>query len=90
MIIKLLLDLLLSLLEIVFSWVNLPTFPDSFSSAITDLFYYIESGIGIVWLFIDRNIVLIVIPMVIVLDNFDKLYSMVMWILKKIPFLGVK
>lgn len=42
------------------------------------------------WLIVPRELVLVVVPVILVLSNFDKLYTVIMWILRKIPFLGIK
>lgn len=89
MILKLLFELVLSLLEIVFSWVSFPQMPTIVITYKDMLFDYIEQGLGFVWLFIPRGIVWILLPIVLVLENFDKLYKVIMWILRKIPFLNM-
>ena len=41
-------------------------------------------------LFVDLNTVKIVLPIVLVLIEFEHIYDFVMWLLRKIPFLGIK
>ena len=36
------------------------------------------------------NLVKILLPLVVVLVNFDEVWSMIMFVLRKIPFLGIK
>ncbi len=90
MIIKGLFSLIISLLNIVFGWVNFPDMPSAVDEAFTTLLSYMSAGMGFVWLIVPRDLVLVVVPVVLVLSNFDKLYSVVMWVLKKIPFLGIE
>lgn len=90
MIIKSLFSLIISLLDIVFGWVNFPPMPSVIDEAFTTLLSYMEMGIGFVWLIVPREMVLAVVPVILVLSNFDKLYTVVMWVLRKIPFLGIK
>lgn len=90
MIIKGLFSLIISLLNIVFGWVNFPAMPSAVDEAFSTLLSYMSAGIGFVWLIVPRDLVLVVVPVVLVLSNFDKLYSVVMWVLKKIPFLGIE
>lgn len=90
MIIKGLFSLIISLLNIVFGWVNLPQMPDAVDAAFDSLLAYMQAGIGFVWLIVPRDLVLVVVPVILILSNFDKLYSVVMWVLKKIPFLGIE
>ena len=89
MILKLLFELVLGLLRIVFSWVSFPPMPEAVTSVIDTLFGYMAVGIGFVWLFIPRQLVLVLLPIVLILENFDRLYRVVMWILRKIPFLNM-
>lgn len=90
MIIEALFTVILSLLNIVFGWVNLPQMPEAVDSAFDSLLSYMQAGIGFVWLIVPRELVLVVVPVILILSNFDKLYSVVMWVLKKIPFLGIE
>lgn len=90
MIIKGLFSLIIGLLNIVFGWVSLPQMPAAVDEAFTTLLSYMSAGMGFVWLIVPREMVLVVVPVVLVLSNFDKLYSVVMWVVKKIPFLGIE
>lgn len=90
MIIKGLFSLIIGLLEVVFGWVSFPQMPEAVDNAFQSLLGYMEAGIGFVWLIVPRDLVLVVLPVVLVLSNFDKLYSVIMWILRKIPFLGIQ
>lgn len=90
MILELLCNLVLGLLEFIFGWVSFPALPASIDSAINTVLYYIEMGMGVVWLIVPRGLVLAGLPIILVVENFDRLYSITMWIIKKIPFLGMK
>lgn len=90
MIIKLLFEMVIGLLDLVFGWVSFPAMPEAISSALDVVLGAMSSAMGFVWLIVPRELVVIVIPIILVVENFDRLYSIVMWILKKIPFLGMK
>lgn len=90
MILKLLFELVIGLLEIVFGWVSFPPLPHEIMVGFSNVLGYIRGGMGFVWLIVPRDLVLVVLPIVLIIENFDRLYSVVMWILKKIPFLGMK
>lgn len=90
MIIKLLFELILGLLEIVFGWVSFPAMPEAITSALDTLLEAMGSAIGFVWLVVPRELVIVAIPIILVVENFDKLYSVIMWVLRKIPFLGLE
>ena len=90
MVIKTLFYLVMALLNLLFGWVNFPAMPAEIDEAFTTLIQYITAGIGFVWLIVPRPMVLAVIPIILILSNFDKLYGVLMWILRKIPFLGIE
>lgn len=90
MILNLLFELIIGLLEIVFGWVSFPQMPAVVTTYVDLIVGYMQKGMGIVFLVIPKDLVVALLPLVIALENFDKLYSVVMWILKKIPFLGMK
>lgn len=90
MIIKGLFSLILALLNIVFGWVTLPAMPSVVDDSIITLLGYMNSAMGFVWLIVPRDMVIVVLPVVLVLSTFDKLYTTVIWILRKIPFFGIK
>lgn len=90
MILKLLFELLLGILQFAFSWVSLPAVPVIVEESVDLVLKYMCQGMGLVYLVVDKNLVLVLLPVVLALENFDKLYSVVMWILKKIPMLNIK
>lgn len=90
MILKLLFEMVISLLEIVFGWVSLPEMPATLTRYVDKLIEYMASGMGFVTCVVNVSLVRTLLLLVIALESFDKLYSVTMWILKKIPFLGIK
>lgn len=64
--------------------------PEAVTSAFDVVLDAMSSAMGFVWLIVPRELVIVIIPVILVVVNFDKLCSIVMWILKKIPFLGMK
>lgn len=90
MIINALLSVVKVLINILFGWVQLPAVPESITSVVDTVFSYMQQGIGIVWLFVPQGLVQVLLPLVIVVHNFDHLYHLGMWILKKIPMLGIE
>lgn len=90
MILKLLFKLVIGLLRIVFGWVSLPAMPSAIVASLEVLLNAITSAMGFIWLIVPKELVLVGLPVILVLENFDKLYSVIMWILKKIPFLGMQ
>lgn len=89
MIVKLLFEMVLTLLDLLFSWVNFPDMPSQITTYVDIAFNAIESGLGFVWCIVDKRLVVALLPIVLVVENFDKVYSVVMWIVKRIPFIGI-
>ena len=90
MILESVLNLFSSAIKLIFGWIQLPDLPAEVETVITQLFDYMEMGIGFVFLFFNMDLVKIMLPFVLVVMNFDKMYKLVMYVLRKIPFLGVK
>ena len=89
MIIQLLLNLLKTLLFSVFSWINLPQFPEGLTNSLNSFIDLIFDNLNLLGFFIRPATITIVIPVLIILINFDKVYKLTMWILKKIPMLNI-
>ncbi len=89
MIIQLILNLLKTLLFTVFSWINLPQFPEGLTNSLNNFIDLIFDNLSLLGFFIRPATITIVIPVLIILINFDKIYKLTMWILKKIPMLNI-
>jgi len=65
---------------------SLPQFPESFTNAIdTVLTLIFDNGSALISLFIRPETIVIVIPILIILVNFEYIYKLIMWIVKKLP-----
>jgi len=89
LIIQLILNLLKTLLFSVFSWINLPQFPEGLTNSLNSFIDLIFDNLNLLGFFIRPATIMIVIPVLIILINFDKVYKLTMWILKKIPMLNI-
>ena len=90
MILESLINLLLSLIKFCFGWLNLPAFPEEFTSIVNDFLDLIFDNVSLLGFFIRPTTLQILIPALVVVTNFDKIYNFVMWILRKIPFLNIE
>ena len=90
MILESVLNLFSHAIKLIFGWVNLPDLPDAVLGPIGFLGGFMNMGMSFVVLFLDIEFVKIMIPLVIAVANFDKMYKLVMFVLRKIPFLGIK
>lgn len=93
MVIESILNALQSIIFTVFSWLDLPNLSDygldidQAVSTITDLINMTKSVID---LLLPWNLVRVCLPIVVAVSNIDRLYAFAMWILRKIPMLGIK
>ncbi len=85
------LDLCDGLVKVIFSILGiLPDMPDSITTVVDNFFDLIFSGVNVLNFFVPLDTVAILIPIVIAIVNFDRIYKIVMWILRKIPFLSIE
>lgn len=89
MIIESILNLLKSIIITVFSVLpNIPTL--DIQSTIEEYFSLIFDNVGLIGIFIRINTLKLLIPVVIVIMNFEHIYKLTLWILKKIPMFGIE
>ena len=79
-----LIDAILNVLDV------LPDFPADLVNSVEAFFSLIFDNLSILGFFVPLSTVKILIPLVILVINFEDVYAFVMWLLRKIPFLGIK
>lgn len=89
MVIKALMDLIAKLLQTLLGFIQIPNFPESWTTAINQTLDLILGNVGLVDLVIPWEVVKLGIPLLIAIVNMDKIYDGIMWILRKIPMLGM-
>lgn len=89
MIIKGLLSLVITLVSFLFSWVSFPAMPVAVTQVVDTLLNAISGAMGFIWLIVPKPLVMAVLPIILIVENFDKLYSVVMWIVRKIPLFNM-
>jgi hypothetical protein len=90
MIVKGLLELVFGLLQIVFAPINLPDLPEGIANVLDELIDVLAGAVGLFGIFVDLTVVRWLIPVVLIIVNFDKIWNVIMFILRKIPFLGIE
>lgn len=90
MILEAILNLVSSLLQICFGWINIPSFPLELTESINSFLDLIFNNLSLLGFFIRPTTIALVVPTLIILLNFEYVYKFTMWILRKIPFLGVE
>lgn len=90
MILANLFNILLSSIEVVLSLLpNLPSLPDELLSSAYSFIDLIFDNVGLLGLFIPISTIKVVVPLVLVIVNFDKIYKFTLWVLNKIPKLDI-
>lgn len=93
MIIEGILNALKKVIFALFSWLNLPNISDygsGFEDALALISDMLESSQSLINLFLPWGIVKFGLPIIIVVMNFEHIYSFIMWVIRKIPMLGIK
>lgn len=90
MILEALLNLIQLLLNVVFGWINIPDFPTELTSSVDSFLDLLFDNLSLLGFFIRPITLTVAIPLLIILINFDKIYKLAMFIIKKIPFLNIK
>lgn len=91
MIIETILNILALLITSVFSILpSIPDLPDSLYKSITSVIDTIFNNLGLLGVFIRPQTIIIIVPILIVVMNFERIYKVVMWILSKIPMLNIE
>lgn len=87
MIVTAVFNLIKSLIELILSiFPNVPQAPEEFVDIIDYVLNMIfTSGTSILSLFIHINTIKICVPILLVIVNFEYIYKLIMWIVKKIP-----
>lgn len=86
MIVKGIMDLFMGLLKTLFGWISLPPMPEIVTSSVDWLMEQIAGAKGLIGFFIDWDFVIVCMPIVIALLNFEHVYGALMFVLKKLPF----
>ena len=90
MIIEALLNIIMTLLQVVFGWINIPGFPVELTNSINSFINLIFDNLTLLGFFIRPLTITVGIPILIILLNFEHVYKLTMWILIKIPFLNLQ
>ena len=90
MIIQALLDLVYGVFYLLTTPINIPSLPDGVTSAIQTAVDYMASGAGLIANWTHLPYLLTLLGLVLAVDVGVMLYNFVMFILRKIPFFGIK
>lgn len=83
-------DLLFILVDLLFGWINVPAFPEELKTNIDTFLNLIFDNLSLLGFFVRPTTLKILVPLIIFAFNFKFIYSLTMWVIKKIPFLSMK
>lgn len=69
---------------------DIPGFPAALSTNIDLFLDLVFDNAGLIGFFVPLTVVKILIPLVIIVINFEWIYNTLLWIVKKIPLLNIK
>lgn len=68
---------------------NLPSVPDKIYNSVNGFINLIFSYCGLLGVFVDLDLIKTLIPLLIIVINFEYIYRLVLWVIRKIPFLNI-
>ncbi len=87
MIIEALLNLIMLLLKGVFALLpDLPQLPDTLIGYVNTALDYVFNNVGLLNFFISVDMIKILVPLLLLVINFEHIYDFIMWVIKKLPF----
>lgn len=89
MIVQSLLSFVQSMYQNMFGWLNLPDMPAKVVDTVDWFLDLLFDNIGILGFFVRWNTVVALVPIAIVIINLDKVYDLIIWVVNKLPFLGI-
>ena len=91
MIIEWVMNLGMGIIDVLFMMLDvLPNFPSKVITVINSVFDLMFSAVNLVGVFLDFSMVRTLIPIVILILNFDKIVKLIIFAVKKIPFIGIE
>ena len=90
MILKMVLGLMQSILSFVLGLLPLPDVPAWLVELTETILGYMKNGMGIVLFFVPQVVLQGAIDIIIVVWTLFHCYNLVMWVLRKIPMLGIE
>lgn len=85
-----LMDWLYNVVRFVFSWVNIPSFPVELANSIDSFLDLVFDNLSLLGFFIRPTTLKLVIPVLLVVINFELIYKLIMWLVRKLPFVSIQ
>lgn len=91
MILRGLFELIYNLLNVVLTpFQIIPNMPAGVSASINALVDFMFAPVRILLFFVNVDVVRPLIPLVIIVMNMEHIFDGIMWVLKKLPFVGIE
>lgn len=90
MLIQLLIEFVFVAFEFFTSLVNLPDFPPTVDEYVGTFFEILKTGLAVLSNYLDLSYLFTLLSLYITLVLTLDIYKLIMWIIKKIPLLGIK
>lgn len=90
MIIKGLFNLVYTLLSVVLTPFSLPALPEGIQTIYNQIVSYMTGAVGLLCVFVRPTTLQLLIPAVIIVINAEHIWDGILWILKKLPFVGIE
>ena len=79
-----LLEVIFTVLQVLFSWLSLPDMPEEITSIVDTGIEYVVDALPIIWCFLDKKVVTVCLVVSLACMNFEKVYYFLMWIIAKL------
>ena len=89
MIIKLLLDQIFAVFGLLTVAIDIPSLPPDVAETVSTMLEYVSMGISFMGNFVNMPYLLVLFNIIVAVDVGMLLYKLVMWVIRKIPMLGV-
>lgn len=90
MIIQGLLSVVSTLIHLLFGFVNIPAMPEAIETSVDYVFDLLFNGVQFLGFVMHWEVVKVCLPVLLAVLLFEDVYYLVMWILRKLPFLGIE
>ncbi|MCI9038525.1 MAG: hypothetical protein HFJ29_01370 [Clostridia bacterium] len=81
---------LYNIIQFAFSWINIPAFPASLAGSIDSFLSLVFDNLSLLGFFIRPTTIRLVVPVLLIVINFELIYKLVMWIVRKLPFISIQ
>ncbi len=85
-----LMDWLYHIVQLAFSWINIPAFPAGLAGSIDSFLELVFDNLSLLGFFIRPSTIKLVVPVLLIVVNFELIYKLVMWIIRKLPFVSIQ